>query len=286
MDVVDRNGVKVLRANGPSQFLIPLAQPLPDKFTLEIDVISPPKGCCLYGVLMFEGGPERERSPSSADIAWAPHGAMISGGGQDGPTSAIKIPEAVTQAAYGQVTHLRAWFDGEYFKLYHNERRLYNIPELGFKRDKVIRVYLEGSEEPGMAVYVSGIRVAETTASVFYDAIAATGRWSTLGILFATAKAVVQQESRPVLAEIADALKAHPELKILIEGHTDNVGDPAANLTLSQARAEAVKAALVSQLGIDAARITTQGFGDTKPVADNATPEGRAQNRRVEIVKQ
>ena len=286
MDVVDRNGAKVLRATGQSQFLIPLAQPLPDKFTIEFDVIAPSKACCLFGVMSFEGGPERDRGASSADISWAPHGGQIIGGGQEINKSASKIPDAMAEAGWGQVSHVRAWFDGEYFKMYHNARRLYNIPELGFNRDKVIRVYLEGSEEPGMAVYLSGIRVAETTNSVFYDAIAASGRWSTLGILFATAKAIVQPESKPVLREIADALKAHPELKILIEGHTDNVGDPASNLTLSQARAEAVKAALVSQLGADAARIATQGFGDTKPVGENATPEGRAQNRRVEIVKQ
>src|SRR4029079_19698485 len=70
------------------------------------------------------------------------------------------------------------------------------------------------------------------------------------------------------------------------EGHTDNVGAPASNLTLSDARAAAVKATLVSDFGIDGGRITTKGLGDTKPAAPNTTALGRAQNRRVEIVKQ
>ena len=83
---------------------------------------------------------------------------------------------------------------------------------------------------------------------------------------------------------IADALKADGELALEIQGHTDNVGAAAANLTLSRERAAAVKAALV-KAGIDEGRLTTSGFGDTQPVADNSTDEGRARNRRVELVR-
>jgi len=116
--------------------------------------------------------------------------------------------------------------------------------------------------------------------------LANKGRWATQGILFATGRAELQPESRPVLKEIAATLKDHADLKILIEGHTDNVGAPASNLTLSDARAAAVKAALVADFAIPADRISTKGFGDTKPAVPNATAEGRAQNRRVEVVKQ
>ena len=75
-------------------------------------------------------------------------------------------------------------------------------------------------------------------------------------------------------------------MKLEIQGHTDNVGAAAANLKLSQDRAAAVKAYLVQNLKADGARLTTAGLGDTKPVADNKTEEGRGQNRRVELVKQ
>jgi outer membrane protein OmpA-like peptidoglycan-associated protein len=128
--------------------------------------------------------------------------------------------------------------------------------------------------------------VAESETDVLYDALATKGRWSTQGILFATGKADVQPESRPVLKEIAAAMKEHADLQVLIEGHTDNVGKPDANLALSEARAAAVKAALVADFGIGADRISTKGFGDTKPSAPNTTAEGRAQNRRVDLVKQ
>lgn len=114
--------------------------------------------------------------------------------------------------------------------------------------------------------------------------LAAAGRVSIHGILFDTGKADIKPESAPVLDEIAKLLKSDPSLKLLVEGHTDNVGQKAANLELSRKRAAAVKTALVSR-GIDATRLTTEGYGDTRPVADNATEEGRAKNRRVELVK-
>lgn len=81
-------------------------------------------------------------------------------------------------------------------------------------------------------------------------------------------------------------LKAHPDLTLLIEGHTDNVGSADSNQTLSEKRAAAVRQYLIDTYGIDAARLTSQGFGASRPAASNDTPEGRQQNRRVELVKQ
>ena len=80
-------------------------------------------------------------------------------------------------------------------------------------------------------------------------------------------------------------LTEHADLKLLIEGHTDNVGQAAANQTLSDKRAAAVKATLVESYGVDGARLQTKGFGPSKPVQSNDTPEGRQMNRRVELVK-
>jgi outer membrane protein OmpA-like peptidoglycan-associated protein len=175
--------------------------------------------------------------------------------------------------------------DSGYFKMYANEKRLYNMPDLAFKRDTVLRVGLKGGEGDEV-VFLTGIRVAESETDVMYDALLKKGRWVSQGILFATGKAELQPESRPVLKEIASTMQKYGDLKILIEGHTDNAGGAATNLALSDQRAAAVKAALVAQFGLDGARITTKGFGDTKPVGPNATALGRAQNRRVEIVKQ
>ena len=122
------------------------------------------------------------------------------------------------------------------------------------------------------------------TADSLASAIRSTGSVAIRDILFDTGKATIQPASAASLAMIADALKADADLAIEIQGHTDNVGAAAANLTLSRERAAAVKAALV-KAGIDDSRLTTTGFGDTQPVADNSTDEGRARNRRVELVR-
>ena len=286
MDVVDRDGVKLLRATSRSQFLIPVGKRLPERFTLEFDILAPEAELGGYDVFAFEGGAELDRSEASAEVNWNAGGTLIIGGGQTAASSDAKFPEPMLPALRGQVAHIRVLMDSAYFKLYVNERRMYNIPELGFRRDSVIRVFLRGSEEPGLALYLARIRVAESETDVLYDALAAKGRWATQGILFATGKADLQPESRPVLKEIATTLQQHGDLRILIEGHTDNVGSAASNLTLSDARAAAVKAALVDQFGIAEDRITTKGLGDTTPSVPNTTPAGRAQNRRVEVVKQ
>jgi OmpA-OmpF porin, OOP family len=125
----------------------------------------------------------------------------------------------------------------------------------------------------------------EFTAGDLADALKTKGSIAVHNILFDTGKATIKPESAGVLAVIADVLKSDETLKIEIQGHTDNVGAAAANLKLSQDRAAAVKAYLVQTGGIAAGRLTTAGLGDTKPIGDNKTEEGRGQNRRVELVK-
>ena len=282
VEVVERDGIKVLRSTGRGEFLIPVGRKLPQRFTLEIDVLA--SDPTRHAVVAFEGGPQLDRGDKSAEVSWEITGAFMFGAGQDATNSTVKTPKEMEAALTGNVAHIRVLMDSAYFKMYTNERRFYNIPELKFARDSVIRVMLSGTDE--LPAFITGIRVAESQTDVLYDALAAKGRWATHGILFATGKAEVQPESRPVLKEIASTLKQHADLKILIEGHTDNVGAAASNLALSDARAAAVKAALVAEHGVDAARITTKGFGDTKPSVPNTTSAGRAQNRRVEVVKQ
>ena len=95
----------------------------------------------------------------------------------------------------------------------------------------------------------------------------------------------IRGESKPTLDQIGQMLKQHPELKLTVEGHTDDVGSAASNQTLSEKRAAAVRQVLISNYQIDASRLASKGFGATKPAAPNATPEGRQQNRRVDLVK-
>jgi OmpA-OmpF porin, OOP family len=102
-------------------------------------------------------------------------------------------------------------------------------------------------------------------------------------LTFATGEATLQNSSAEQLQNIAAILKAYPNVKVKIGGYTDNTGDPAANQTLSQNRAKNVMDAIVAG-GIDPSRLQSNGYGDQYPVADNATPEGRAQNRRIALL--
>lgn len=113
-----------------------------------------------------------------------------------------------------------------------------------------------------------------------------TGSVAVYGIYFDTGKSEIKPESEPAISEIAKLLKADPELKLYVVGHTDNAGTFDYNLKLSQARASAVVAYLVNKNGIAAARLTSFGAGPTSPVASNKSDEGRARNRRVELVSQ
>jgi len=115
--------------------------------------------------------------------------------------------------------------------------------------------------------------------------LASAGHVAIYGINFDTDKAVVKPESEPVLAEMAKLLKDNPSLNVFIVGHTDSTGSYEHNLKLSQDRAAAVVSALASAHGIAAARMTAVGVGPVAPVATNDSEDGRAKNRRVELVK-
>ena len=105
-----------------------------------------------------------------------------------------------------------------------------------------------------------------------------------LYVNFDTDATAIKADSQPILAEIVKLLKANPSLKLEVQGHTDNAGTPAHNQALSTGRANAVLGALLAQ-GMATDRLTAKGYGQTKPIADNATEDGKAKNRRVELVK-
>jgi outer membrane protein OmpA-like peptidoglycan-associated protein len=121
-------------------------------------------------------------------------------------------------------------------------------------------------------------------ASSLKSEIDKTGHVAVYGIHFETGKAEVQPDSEETLKQVVALLQGNPELKLRVEGHTDNQGAAAANMALSEKRAQAVVAWL-SAHGVAATRLQAQGFGQTKPVADNASEAGRAKNRRVELAK-
>ena len=158
--------------------------------------------------------------------------------------------------------------------------------------DVYVSLYVSGGWlYPAVQLDIIEVKPMETglvtvNADALAKDIARTGHVAVYGIYFDTGKADIKPESEPILQEIAKLLQQNPELKLYIVGHTDNVGDLTYNIELSQARADAVVTKLVSEYSINAKRLEAQGVGFLAPVASNKTEEGRAKNRRVELVEQ
>jgi len=142
------------------------------------------------------------------------------------------------------------------------------------------KIWLRIVEKKAMEQYITA------DAAALGNDLKTTGHASVYGIYFDTGMSTIKPESAAAIAEIGKLLKGDPGLKIHVVGHTDNVGDIAANIKLSQDRAAAVLQALVRDHGIAANRLNAYGCGQFAPVASNDSEEGRAKNRRVELVKQ
>jgi outer membrane protein OmpA-like peptidoglycan-associated protein len=128
-------------------------------------------------------------------------------------------------------------------------------------------------------------KVSFPTEGQIEKELAGEQRIDVYGIYFDVNSDRLRSESDPVLQEIASALDRNPQWQLTIDGHTDSVGSAEANLDLSQRRSEAVRAALVQRYNVTAERLTTRGLGATVPKDTNDTPEGRARNRRVELIR-
>lgn len=128
-----------------------------------------------------------------------------------------------------------------------------------------------------------GAMAQSVTSEAILNAIEKDG-FVTIDVHFDTDKSLIKPESNPLLDQLAAMMQKSPKLNIAVEGHTDNVGDSKRNKALSEARAKSVVDALVKR-GIAPERLTAGGFGQERPVADNRSEEGRAKNRRVELVK-
>jgi len=142
------------------------------------------------------------------------------------------------------------------------------------------KIWLRIVEKEAMEQFI------EADAAAFAKDINTTGHAAVYGILFDTGKADIKPESAKALEEIAKLLKADPALKLHVVGHTDSTGSQEGNIALSMARAKSVVKSLTESYGIAASRLNPYGCGQYAPVSTNDTDEGRAKNRRVELVKQ
>jgi len=178
--------------------------------------------------------------------------------------------------------HIALSFNIRALKVYFDQTRVLNIPNIKNRPTAVMFSALSHAGTKGDPAMIKNIRIAEGGVDL-YDKLMTDGKIVTTGIRFDVNKATLKPESMGVINKIAKLMKDHSDIRFSIEGHTDGDGDDVSNQTLSEARATSVKTALVNS-GIDASRFETKGYGESKPISDNTTPEGKASNRRVEFV--
>jgi OmpA-OmpF porin, OOP family len=273
MEVAEWQGGRWLRATSSgSSFAIPLPEVLTEQFTLEMEVVPGPDNSNF--TIRFS-----EVAEHRVTVRYFMHKINGGIGRHNGGVAVSSTDEVVTA---GTPFPLRIMADGKYVKVYAGGTRIANMPNADIGRGRTILVEFGSRDRyPG---FIRDIRVA-SGGKRLYDALNETGRVATQGIFFDTGSDVIRPESAPTLKEIGEMLQQHPALRLIIEGHTDSVGNAASNQQLSERRAAAVKAYLEREHRVAADRLDALGLGASKPVAPNETPEGRQQNRRVELVR-
>jgi outer membrane protein OmpA-like peptidoglycan-associated protein len=177
--------------------------------------------------------------------------------------------------------HVAISFNKRALKCYLDDTRLVNIPNIEFNPTGVMLSAgnVAGKGKP----FIKNVRIAKGAVPL-YDKFLVNGKFVTTGIRFDVNKATIKSESMGTINYVVKMMTDHPELKFSVEGHTDSDGENVANQKLSEARSKSVMNVMVN-LGISADRLTSKGLGESKPMTGNDTPEGKAQNRRVEFVK-
>lgn len=252
----------------------------PDNFTMEVEVAFGGE----FGGLTLNAWPGDvdggERPAWQVDIS--PSGVSAAG-----PVESIgsgELPKIVNSPI-----KVALWVQNGRARLYANGQRIADVNQMFMPADMRKPEHWVIAERCDYAddgwIGIRSVRMAES-APDFSTLMASSGKYVTHGIRFDTDSDRIQPDSAPVIKTVATALQKNPSLKLKITGYTDNTGAQAHNVELSKRRAEAVRNALIASFSVDAGRLTAEGKGSADAIGSNDTPEGRAQNRRVEFTKQ
>lgn len=262
----------------------------PKNFIIEFDIVPKKTGGRIAAGLLLYGESKRKEMDNN------PHpgngGIMISiekqnwntWGYKEGEKENITGSSKLNPVIAEKVNHVIIWFQGRRVRVYHQEAKVLDIPTNLYDGVKLSRLCFRLSRGASCGSYISNLRITDASPDMRSKLIK-EGKLVSYGIYFDVNKDVVKSESYGTIKQIADVLKENAGVKIKIVGHTDSDGDDKSNLDLSQRRAASVKNVLVKEFGIDAARIETDGKGESEPVAKNDTVVSKALNRRVEFIK-
>lgn len=270
MQIVELDGEKVLEVAQNSVFRVRLPDMLPEDFTLEFTLFA---GAPNIGTIVLFT--PRERAWNRYESQYLRVNTQPGIYHQGAALSTIQDP----RGAADEFHQVKLQVDGQYGIMYLGTDRAANLPNAAFVRTNAVEFHVSGNTR--LPSYIKDIVVAVGVDDL-YDTLMETGEFTTRGIRFDFDSDVIRPESTPVLEQLRSALTNNPDLSVVIEGHTDDRGEDDYNLELSERRARAVVTYLTGA-GVDESTIDSAGKGETEPVADNSTPHGRAENRRVVI---
>jgi OmpA-OmpF porin, OOP family len=244
------------------------------QYTIEYDTIMPADG--NYGLMVFLKADDDQEGNVHVNDSEATYSS-----GSDYDLSAA-LPGSIQGDKFrGNWHHVAIAVKNNQLKVYVDQFRVLSVPDM---HNKFSSIAAGGIGDPDHPLVYTNFRVASGGNMNLVGQKFTEAKIVTHGINFDVDKATLRPESMGTLNQIKRVLTDNPGIKFEIDGHTDNSGTSPHNIVLSQHRADAVKDQLVT-MGIDASRLTTKGLGDTKPMTTNDTPEGKANNRRVEFVR-
>ncbi|HRN26404.1 MAG: OmpA family protein [Ignavibacteriaceae bacterium] len=248
-----------------------------DTFTVEFDFYTQPGAYNKVGIQFWNPQNEEQRN----SITDEDQSSVFVGYDCTNKDLLGRYPEDQESFENNKWHHVAIARKGRQLKIYEDQYRILNIPVF---KGETYAVNFVGIGDPDKPIMIRNVRIAQGGDFNDTKRIVQESRIIVHGILFDTDKATLKPESMGSINQIYNVMKDNPQIKYEIDGYTDNTGNAKHNLELSQNRADAVKTQLVN-MGIDSSRLTTKGYGDTKPISDNSTPEGRANNRRVEFIR-
>lgn len=280
--------------SGRGTYYIPDLPNLPEDFTIEFDFLttgldqktSSTSRFVLY--LDDNNGFTTKKNVAIIEIPLCQfiNTGMVIESWQNGQRTMRNSLDMDIRQTIRQESHVAIAVNKQRVRLWINEKKYVDIPRLLPDADiQALKLSPTNLRDGIDKVFVRNLKVAEGGVDLRRKLIA-EGKISTNGILFDSGSANLQAQSMGIIRQIYQVLAQESNIKLKIVGHTDSDGNDDANLKLSKSRADAVKNVLVSIYNVPADRLITEGKGESEPVGDNTTVDGKAQNRRVEFIKQ
>lgn len=257
----------------------PSADYLPEEFTVEFDAYFEKGKYSDYYIFFYDAKNKSQKKIKDGFVRFYVNSAKYGYTSTEKQLGNTKFSNRDIESSHWR--HIAVSFNKRAMKVYLDDTRLLNIPNITDNLTGITLSVNHAGQDKNQ--FIKNVRIAKGAVPL-YDKVLTEGKFVTTGIKFDVNKATIKPESMGTINYVVKMMQDNPDWRFSVEGHTDSDGDAAKNQTLSEKRSESVRAELVKQ-GISTERLISKGWGESKPMTGNDTPEGKAQNRRVEFVK-